>query len=303
MTRISNGRDMRDLSARVLVSFVIQELKMIPIGECCWIDPKSKKMNKTRYTTTIGKGAGMIEDTRRLLEHRIPGESLGDFTYRIHNQGLLGYSTACRTGDIIKRIFNRFFKPNNGRPADILQQILISGLPSRVFTELLFVFMARQDPLVYDFTVCEYWSAVRRGRTVMKTDMVLDFLSKAHYDGRLRNQWSQSVSIRVARGMLRLLRDVGFLHGRGTVNYHISDEGAAILARELHEKSVTDSSIGAHPDWRLFGMTESEVLERLDRVGEHRGVIVQRGGSVVHFTWVVKSIGELIHKLTRYRNE
>jgi hypothetical protein len=46
-------------------------------------------------------------------------------------------------------------------------------------------------------------------------------------------------------------------------------------------------------------MTESEVLERLDSLGEHRGVIVQRAGSVVHFTWTVNSIEELIDVLAR----
>jgi hypothetical protein len=79
----------------------------------------------------------------------------------------------------------------------------------------------------------------------------------------------------------------------------MSDEGAAILARELNESGVTDSSLCNHPDWGLFGMTPSEVAERLDGLGEHRGVIVQRAGSVVHFTWVAKSIEELIDVLAR----
>lgn len=79
----------------------------------------------------------------------------------------------------------------------------------------------------------------------------------------------------------------------------MSDEGAAILARGLHESGVTDSSLCNHPDWGLFGMSASEVVERLDRLGEHRGVIVQRAGSVVHFTWVVKSVEELIDVLAR----
>ncbi len=120
----------------------------------------------------------------------------------------------------------------------------------------------------------------------------------------LENQWSESVSVRIARCVLGLLRDVGFLRevtrGRREIaNYRMSDEGAALLARELQEGGVTDSSLCAHPDWGLFGMTESEVLERLDGLGEHRGVIVQRAGSVVHFTWTVNSLEELIDVLTR----
>ena len=138
----------------------------------------------------------------------------------------------------------------------------------------------------------------------MDTDPMLSFLSEAHSDGRLDNQWSEKVSVRIARCVLGLLRDVGLLREvvrgrREIVNYRMSDEGAAILARELNEAGVTDSSLCNHPDWGLFGMTPSEVVERLDGIGEHRGVIVQRAGSVVHFTWVVKSIEELIDVLTR----
>jgi hypothetical protein len=263
-----------------------------------------EKNVQRRYSTAISKGAGMIEETRRLLEHWRPGEPLDTFTRRVHEEGLLGNSTAYRTRDVVRRVFApRFLRPND-KPARVLQRVLASGLPGRVFAELLFVFTARQDPLVYDFTNREYWTAVRRGRSVLDTDQVLSFLSEAHYDERLDNQWSEKVSVRIARCVLGLLRDVGFLRevARGRkeiVNYRMSDEGVAILARELNESGVTDSSLCDHPDWRLFGMIPSEVVERLDGIGEHRGVIVQRAGSVVHFTWIVKTIEELIDVLAR----
>lgn len=246
----------------------------------------------------------MIEETRRLLKHWTPGENLDLFAQRVQEQGLIGNSTAYRTRDIVRRVFAlRFLRPTD-KPACILQQVLASGLPGRVFTELLFIFTARQDPLVYDFTIREYWPAVRRGRNIMSTDPMLSFLSEAHHDGRLENQWSENVSVRIARCVLGLLRDVGLLREvvrgrREIIDYRMSDEGAAILARELNESGVTDSSLCNHPDWGLFGMTPSEVVERIDGIGEHRGVIVQRAGSVTHFTWVVKSIKELIDVLAR----
>jgi hypothetical protein len=40
-------------------------------------------------------------------------------------------------------------------------------------------------------------------------------------------------------------------------------------------------------------------VERLDSLGEHGEVIVQRAGSVVHFTRAVKSIEELIDVLAQ----
>lgn len=255
-----------------------------------------------QYTTAISKGAGMVDETRRLLEHWSPCESLDEFAHRVQEEGLLGNATAYRTRDVVRRVFaQRYLRPTD-KPARILQQIIASGLPGRTLTELLFVFTARQDPLVYDFTIREYWPAVRRGRNVMGTDTMLSFLSEAHYDGRLNNQWSENVSVRIARCVLGLLRDIGFLREikrgrREIVDYHMSDEGYAVLARELHESGVTDSSLCSHSDWALFGMTAHEVIERLDGLGESRGVIVQRAGDVVHFTWTVKSVKELIDVL------
>lgn len=257
-----------------------------------------------KYTTAISKGAAMVEETRRLLEHWWPEESLDDFARRVQEEGLIGNATAYRTRDVVRRVFvPRYLRPTD-RPARILKRVQSSGLSGRVFTELLFVFTARQDPLVYDFTVREYWPAVRRGRSVLDTDVVLSFLSEARIDGRLAHEWSEKVSVRIARCVLGLLRDVGFLREvvrgrREIVDYRMSDEGVAILARELKEAGVTDSSLCAHPDWGLFGMTASDALERLDGLGEHRGVIVQRAGSVVHFTWFVKSMEELIDVLAR----
>lgn len=264
----------------------------------------TQKGTQRQYTTAISKGAGMVEETRRLLQHWRLGEPLDEFAHRVQQEGLLGNSTAYRTRDAVTRVFApRFLRPAD-KPARILRKVLSSGLPGRTFTEFLFLFTARRDPLVYDFTVREYWPAARRGRSVIETDTMVSFLSEAHYDGRLDNQWSESVSIRIARCVLSLLRDVGFLREpvrgrREIVNYQMSDEGAALLARELHESGVTDSSLCNHTDWVLFGMTPSEVVERLDGLGEHRGVVVQRAGSVVHFTWAVKSIEELINVLAR----
>jgi len=257
-----------------------------------------------KYTTAISKGAGMVEETRRLLRHWRADEPVDDFAARVQEGGLLGSATAYRTRDIVKRVFaHRLLTPTD-RPARLLQRVLAAELPARTFTELLFVFTARQDPLVYDFTTREFWAAVRRGRPVMDTSPVLSFLSEARFDGRLDNPWSESVSVRIARCVLGLLRDVGFLREtvrgrREIVDYRVSDEGAGLLARELHESGESDAAVCAHPDWGLFGLSESQAIDRLDALGEHRGLMVQRAGSVVHLTWTVRSMEELIDVLAR----
>jgi hypothetical protein len=264
----------------------------------------AEEMEIRKYTTAISKGAAMIEETRRLLEYWEPGEDADAFAKRVQEQGLVGSATAYRTKDILRRVFApRLLRPTDN-PARLLKKITLSRLPARTFNELLFVYIARFDPLVYDYTTQEYWPSVRRGKKVAETDSFLSFLSGAMIDGRLDSQWSDKVSVRIARCVLALYRDIGFLkeakRGRKEVaDFRATDEGVALLARELNESGVTDSSIHQHPDWGLWGMSGPGVLERLDGIGEHRGLILQRAGSVVHLTWVVKSMEELIDVLSR----
>lgn len=257
-----------------------------------------------KYTTAISKGAAMVDETRRLLSTWRTEEDLDTFAARVQSAGVLGNATAYRTRDAVRRVFApRFLRPTD-KPARLLKHVLQAGLPKKSFTELLFLYAARNDPLIYDFTCREYWPAARRGRTVLDVETALNFFSEARMDGRLDSQWSDNVAVRIARCLLAMLRDVGFLReshrGRKEiVDYRMSDEGMAVLARELHESGVTDAALCSHPDWGLFGMSESEVLDRLDGLGEHRGLIVQRAGSVVRMTWYVKSIEELVDVLAR----
>ena len=138
----------------------------------------------------------------------------------------------------------------------------------------------------------------------MDTGSVSSFLSEARLDGRIEKPWSEHVSLRVARSVLGLLRDVGFIREtsrgrREIVDYHLSDEGAALLAWDLHDSGATDAALCEHSDWRLFGLSSPQALERLDALGEARGLIVQRAGAVVRFTWTVRSAEELINVLSR----
>src|SRR5262249_17433634 len=113
--------------------------------------------DKPRYSIIVCKGGGLITDTRLLVEHWRPGADLREFVKRVLHENLLGRYTAYRSKNILNRVFARRYLRPNPRPATILKTIVASGLAHRVFTELIFLFSCRSDPLLYDFTVQEYW--------------------------------------------------------------------------------------------------------------------------------------------------
>ncbi len=187
-------------------------------------------------------------------------------------------------------------------PARRLKKLMDNGLPRKLFSEVLFLYAARADRLLYDFTTEVFWPACRRRRSMLTRDDVMAFIAEATDAGRIAQAWSSKVQVKIARAVLSTLRDVGFLREerrghREIVSYYLSDEGVAYLAHELHDTGLSDSPMSEHPDWRLFGLDRGRVLGRLDNLAEDQGMLVQRAGSVVRITWRYESVEELIDGL------
>lgn len=255
-----------------------------------------------RYTIALCKGAALVDETRTLLRHWTPGEDTGHFVDRVLRENVLARATAYRTRDIVRRVFARRLLSPTDKPARHLKRLTKKESFRRLFTEALFLYAARADCLLYDFTTQVFWPACRRGRTGLTTDDVLAFLAEATNEGRIEQPWSAGVQVKIARGVLSTLRDVGFLREehrgkRQIIPYHLSDEGVAYLAYELHDEGLTDSAMCNHHDWKLFGFDRARALGRLDNLDESQGILVQRAGSVVRITWRHASIEELIDAL------
>ncbi len=262
---------------------------------------------KRKYTIAICKGAALLNETRLLLEHWLPGESAESFANRAQKGGILGNATAYRSRDIIRRVFlPRFFRPTD-RPARVLKSVLSRHLPYSVFRELVLFFAARHDPLIYDFIVCEFWPSLRRGRLSLNVSSVLSFFSQALADGMIEKPWSEEVSKKVARGLLGFLRDVGYLRDasrgiRELLDYRLSNEGLVIIARFLHDSGFHNAFLCGHEDWRLFGLDEATLMERMDLLDQSYGLLLQRAGSIIDIQWQVASIDELVALLACVRS-
>ena len=69
-------------------------------------------------------------------------------------------------------------------------------------------------------------------------------------------------------------------------------------AHDLHLGAFPDGALVEHPDWCLFGLDRSHLLDRLDALPPTCGLLVQRAGSVVRITWKYSSMEEFIDAIT-----
>jgi hypothetical protein len=189
------------------------------------------------------------------------------------------------------------------QPALRLKSLLNAG-KSRMVSDLLLLYSARQDDALRDVIVDVYWPVVREGQLTITPRQVVGFLRHAEANGRMSEPWSEQVRLKVARGLLGALVGFGMMREiargrRETIGFHPCDGAIVYLAYDLHSRGLTDAAIVAHRDWRVFGLDESGVRIALDRIMPIGWGVIQAAGSVVRISWKYDAMEDVVDALAR----
>jgi hypothetical protein len=212
--------------------------------------------------------------------------------------------TAYRANDIINRVFARRYLRPDIKPALALKKLLQAGRSGQVFSDICLLYAARNDRLLRDAVTELYWPAVSEGRLAMSPSFVVEFLRQAERDGRIEEPWSEQVKVKIARGVLKALTDFGLMHeiGRGRrelAHFRPTDRAIVYLAYELHFSGATDAGVVGNQDWRLFGLTPSDVTSALDRLSGEGWWLAQTAGSLVRISWKHSRMEDVVDAFTR----
>jgi Putative inner membrane protein (DUF1819) len=257
-----------------------------------------------RYTIAVCKGSALLPETKTLLRAWRPDEPISDFRQRVLREDLLGRLTAYRANDIINRVFARRYLRPEIKPALALKKLLQAGQSGQVFSDICFLYAARNDRLLRDTVTELYWPAVSEGRLVMSPSFVVEFLRQAERDGRIEEPWSEQVKLKIARGVLKALTDFGLMHEvapgrRELVHFRPTDRTIVYLAHDLHFSGSTDAGVVRHEDWRLFGLAPTEVTSTLDRLSGEGWWLAQTAGSLIRISWKHANMEEVVDALSR----
>ncbi len=144
------------------------------------------------YTEALSRGGALVREMRSLLAAWRADEPPAEFAQRILVEDILAKATARTVRDYVRAFTRRFLVPDDA-PARHLQQLLPIGAARQTVTDLIFLYTARQDDLLRDFTVLRYWLAARDGRLTMSTLEARELFWEAEQDGRIRIPWSAAV--------------------------------------------------------------------------------------------------------------
>ena len=258
--------------------------------------------NDQLYTTQLGAGLGVIDETRILLNLWQPGMKSSALYKAALYSGDFPNVTARRLRNIVAECFAPRYLIKGDYPAAILKE-LITILSSTELTQLFFLFTSRANTILADFVKQVYWMRYAGGQDAISTDDAKDFVVEANQNGKTIRYWSDNMIKRVSSYLTGCCADFGMLEkGRKSVRkiipFRVQQKDIALLAYDLHFAGFGDNAVISHPDWELFGLQKEDLREEMKRLSLKGFFIIQSAGDVISIGWNYKSWEELIHAIT-----
>ncbi len=225
---------------------------------------KTPNNQKRTYTTRLQKGGAVIEDMRVFVRGRCDEGDDGASDNEHMLQNVLGKTTRVRAKDVYCRAFVPRFV--NGDPRDawkLTRPLEDREVASEVLTPLYYWVTARAEPILYDFVADFVLDRSKSHDPGVRVDETTQWIT-----GKLKERkqaWSETVRIKMARGMLAALRDFGILEGKikkRVAPVYLPVESFAYLAFLLHTLGSDGASLVNHPDWRLH-LLSPQAVERM----------------------------------------
>ena len=263
----------------------------------------SASVEKRLYTSQLGAGLGLVNETKTLLELYSDGISTAQLHQCALESGRFPTVTARRLRNIVMECFAPRYLVANGAPAAHLKR-LSTTISTADLTQLMLVFTCRANPILGDFIRGIYWSRYAGGYTEITNEDARAFVERAIDDGKTTKRWSDSMVQNVSGYLTGCCADYGMLErGRRTsrriLPFRIAPVVAAYLAHELHFSGVGDNALLAHEDWQLFGLEREDVLEEIKQLSRKGFLIVQAAGDVIRISWKHPNMEAVLDVLTQ----
>lgn len=252
-------------------------------------------MEQNTYSTRLQKGGALIDDMRLIVRSWSEGLSKKEKITQLIQDNILGKHTKTRSSDTLRRTFSHRFLEGNPQDAwKIVRPLEDHEVEIEIIRPVYYWITARSDPLMYDFVVNEILPRSKGHDQSIKTTETAYWISE-----QLNSQnqsWSETVTLKVARGLLAALRDFAILEGGAKKNVapiYLPVESFAYIAFGLHLIGVSGARLIHHDDWRLF-LLNSTVVERMFLEAHQNGLLrYEAAGNLYRIEFVAKNYKEM----------
>jgi hypothetical protein len=239
------------------------------------------------YNTRLQKGGALLDDMRLLVRSWSDGDAIDSTHVRI----VLGKKTFARAKDTVVRAFApRFVHGDPPKAWKIVRCLEDRDADLEILRPIYYWITARSDRLLYDYVTTELIDIARSGDGSVRIEETTAWIRNQINSSQ--QEWTPTVTLKVARGLLAALRDFKILGGatrKRVAATHLPIESLCYAAFCLYSLGFSGEALVRHPDWRLFLLTES-LVERLFLEAHQRNFLsFHSAGRIYRIDFAVKT--------------
>jgi hypothetical protein len=252
-------------------------------------------LENKNYSTRLQKGGALIDDMRIIVRNWSEDLDKNTQIKQLLQNNILGKTTKMRSSDTLRRTFSHRFL--DGDPPDswkIIRPLEDAEVEIDIVRSIYYWITARSDPLMYDFVIDEIFPHSKSHDLNIQIKETACWIRE-----RIKSQnqaWTETVTLKVARGLLAALRDFAILEGgvkKRIAPVYLPYESFAYIAFALNMLGVSGERLINHVDWKLF-LFSPPVVERMFLEAHQNGFLrYEAAGNLYRIEFKAKNNKEM----------
>ena len=262
--------------------------------------PRRRPEPRPAYTARLTKSSALVAEMRRLVLEWDDTAGCGE---RLVRQNVLASPTRSRSHDVITRAFIPRYVDST--PRDLWKPLAIlerQGWPQQALLPLHYFAAASAEPVLWDFVVEFLAPRYATGHLDVSVEDARRFLSRAPADRFPKGRWGESVTVRVAQGLLATLRDFGVLAGavkKRITPIYLPVTSFAFLAKLRSDAGSLGRALLADPCWHLFYLGEAAAERLFVEAQQERLLAYNAAGSVIRVDFPARNLEDYADVIAR----
>jgi hypothetical protein len=259
-------------------------------------------MNPDRqYNSTFaGKGA-MLPDARTVLGEINAGQHPDQVRYAVVKEDLLDRDTLHSRETVWKEIFRRYISERDPHHVEAIAR-LVAQCPNAAAADLvLFYEYCQVDALLYDLTAYCTYDLYEAARTAIAPVDVNEWLDRQESDHPEVAGWSPTTRNRITKSYLSTVRDFGLVKGTKQKEFYkiyVPREAFVYALYHQYERGIQGKALIYSTDWRLFLLSEREVIFHLEDAANGGLIHFRHAGDIYDLRPAYRDLHEVVHAIT-----
>lgn len=253
------------------------------------------------YNSTLaGKGA-FLSDTKTVLCEIDAGRHPDQVRQAVVEDDLLDHRTRHSRTTVWKEIFRRYISGRDPEYVATLAHFVARCSNPMAMDLVLFYEYCQVDALLYHLTAHCTHELYQNARTGIDKVDINEWLSREEADHPEITGWSPTTRNRITKSYLATIRDFGLVRGtkqKEFYKFYVPREAFVYALYHQKDRRIQGKALIQSTDWRLFLLSEGEVIFLLDDAANGGFIHFRHAGDIYDLRFVYSDLGEVVHAIT-----